>query len=296
MGNPKKHKCLKCEEEIDDSFILQCASCKKWFHIACVFMNRPKFRALKDPKNWICDSIKCSSESKLTTEEILANMEKQFKMISDSQALLFEKYEFLLTENKNLNEEMKKVSKESLELKQKFKTSISNNFKCEINTFNQELNALKQYNLRKNIIIKGVSVENKDPKEIFRKLSNHLKSDFLESEIKTITATTKNNFSTIYVKFKSVATKQTFLKSRNGRKLTPEDIQESGMKNIILEDHLTYYNTKLLKETKNLKKYGFKYVWSSRGKVLAKHDDTSNSIIINSLEHLREVESSVCKH
>lgn len=88
--------------------------------------------------------------------------------------------------------------------------------------------------------------------------------------------------------------KKYFIKSRKGKKISPLDIEVSGLKNIIIEDQLTQANSYLLKEAKNvLRRYDCKFIWILNGQICYRYNENSPHYIINSLNHLREIESQI---
>lgn len=291
----KKIKCINCK------------SCLKKFHLECAGINRIEYKNKEKKDSWIC-SIACiqttskaqSTDSIISKPKIDQNnlltviddLQLQIKNLTEFQAILSKKYEELLLINEKTkpNEILKEQSNSEINRNQKF-VELRN-----------DINLLKQYNIRKNIVIKGIYVkEGDDLMKIFLEIANFLQVDIYERDIEKIfvrqSENKENQFSTIYVKFFDFQIKKYFIKARKGRKITPLDIQVFGLKNIIIEDQLTQENSNLLKEAKNiLRRYDCKFIWVLNGQICYKYNENSQHYIINSLNHLREIESQIIKN
>lgn len=302
--------CSLCFEEIENIKI-NCHSCLKPFHLECAGFNRLEYRIQEKKDSWVC-SIECiqsnsktkssgsgkkvSAPQKIDQNNLLStisDLQTQIKNLTDFQETLSKKYEELVSLHSkafNENGNIKDINLESNKAK-------------DLSELKYEINLLKQYNIRKNIVIKGINVEEgDDPLALFMKIANFLNVDIYERDIEKIYVKhteikDKQNsriFSTIYVNFFDFQIKRTFIKSRKGRKITPLDLQVSGLKNIIIEDQLTQENSYLLKEAKNiLRRYDCKFIWVLNGQICYRYNENSQHYIINSLNHLREIESKI---
>lgn len=311
--------CGLCFDQIEEGRFVSCIDCQKEYHLECAGFNRIQYKDNKKPL-WFC-SLECdqrnncenlpinlgkqvSKEGKKEVSYEIENLKLQIASLMKFQENLASKYAELVQINTNLSEQLETI-----------KDSIRKNNTCEdeksisnlkekksenletIENIEADLNSLKQYHLRKNIVIKGVKLLESEPAEIFKKILEFLKCDiYINEDIKSVFVlkeTEEKNFFKIIVKFYSLQIKNYFLRCRKGVKITPQDINEKGMKNIIIEDQLTKENIKLLKEAKNLTKFGVKFVWILRGRICYKIKENTQYHIIYSFKHLQSIERGI---
>lgn len=98
------------------------------------------------------------------------------------------------------------------------------------------------------------------------------------------------------VEHKNFQIKKHFIKERKGRKICPLDIDVNGFRNIIIEEQLTTETSYLLKEAKCvLKRYDCKFIWVLNGTVCYRYNENAPHYTINTLNHLRDIESQIIK-
>lgn len=297
--------CALCNNLIVGDFV-SCLSCQKNFDLECAGISRKVFEEKDKIKSWTCDlncKLKINSKEPVSEEKIINldqnqvlliinDLQSQLKILSESLNCLSNKYDELLAINSKLNEE-------NQNLKASSSANLTNNRNCSDDYIN-EINDLKQYNIRKNIIIKGIKLtENDDPMIVFLRIANFLNSTINDSYIEDLKVRfDKNNkFSTILVKFCNFGAKKLFTGCRKGKKISPSDIGFTGMKNIIIEDELTRANQDLLRESKTiLKKYNFKFIWILNGRVCFKLDEKSSYYFVKSMKNLAEIEKDLIRN
>lgn len=146
-------------------------------------------------------------------------------------------YDELVSINKNISKEINEIRK-------------GNSGSSTFTEFKTELNLIKQFNIRTNIVIKGIYIKkDDDPLEIFMRLVKHL-ADVYETDIEKAYIKENSNSTTLFINFFEYKIKKLFTNSRKGRRITPSDIYANGQNFIIIEDQLIKENSKLLKESK----------------------------------------------
>lgn len=116
----------------------------------------------------------------------------------------------------------------------------------------------------------------------------------------------KNNIdqsqSPIFIKFQTYKNKIDFKQAAkytmntNNKFLYANELGFSKNNKIIFVDQLTDVNQNLLREAKQLRAHGFKYIWTVNGRILAKQNDNSNVIVIkskNCIESLKSRNSTI---
>lgn len=308
--------CSLCHEEINSSEknikFIDCKSCLKKYHLECAGVNRIEYKNKDLIDSWVC-SIGCiQSSSKIQPSKNIKTIQKldqnniqssiielqnQIKDLIEFQVTLSKKYDEIVLLNSQVNNP-KEIKKDQ--------RSLESNKTKDFSELKNEINLLKQYNIRKNIVIKGIYVKDEDdPLKIFMKISKFLEIDIYERDIEKVYV--KNiynkenqndlNFSIIYVKFFDYQIKKFFTRARKGRKITPLDIEVTGLKNIIIEEQLTSESSYLLKESKNiLRRYDCRFIWVLNGQICYRFSENLQHYTINSLSHLRDIERQFIKN
>lgn len=292
--------CSFCHELLEKRTI-NCICCLKKFHLECAGINRIEIKNPDIKNQWICSSD-CGAKTNSTLDKpvrlnsnknyiALEDLETQIKNLIDFQEQLSKKYDELVLLNQKISKEISEIKKENNDLKVNHSSSLS------LAEINNEINCFKQFNIRNHIVIKGIKFSKSDkPLEIFMRLVNFLNAEVYEADIEKafIQENFNSNSATLFVCFFEYRIKKVFINSRQGRRITPNDISTSGQNFIIIEDQLTKENSKLLKETKVvLKRYKFKFIWVRDGKICFRFDETRPYFLVNSLSHLREIEKDI---
>lgn len=152
-----------------------------------------------------------------------------------------------------------------------------------------KVNDLEQYSKNYNVEIQGVPMtQGEDVYCIVSNIACYLGCEFHVSDIEfchRIRNSDKvpNKPPNIIAKLYSRRTKEQFLASRKNKALIAGEIGFEKSKNkIFVNDHLTASNKNLFWLARNTKQLGYKFVWTKRGKIFIRKDETSKTIAIHS--------------
>lgn len=307
MNNSKLNKtrnssssCTLCHELLEKR-IIDCISCLKKFHPECAGINRIDIKIADIRNKWICSSECGAKKSSISEKHIklnttknnsaLEDLEIKIKNLIDFQEKLSKKYDELVLLNQKISKEISEIKNENKDLKNSYKNVSS------LTEIRNEINFFKQFNIRNNIVIKGINIKKSDdPLEIFMRLVQFLDVEVYETDIENayIQKNFNSNSATLFICFFEYKIKKLFINSRQGKSIKPIDIRTYGHNFIIIEDQLTKEYSKLFKETKvTLKKLNFKFIWVRDGKICFRFDESSPFFIVDSLSHLREIEKDI---
>lgn len=288
---------------------MDCKSCKLPFHNTCVGINRADYEKVKKQLNWTCSS-KCKSSLETrsianadvgsdnpTTRELMMEL----KEIRKSQSFICEKYDdfckkiddvvgrFEVMENR-----LTKLEKENEKLT------------TQLNKQNVQKSKVEQNDFNRNAIVSGVPNSIADVSEAFNKIAAVVDVDFdipsnvesIERLFKPKTAINNGNENSatvldkipVVIKFTSESSKEKLMMSAKKNKCVFTAAEcgiAVGDSKIIIKDHLSPFNVRLLKEAKKLKTDGkYKYVWFQNSSVLIRKDETAKIIKVKSQEDI----------
>lgn len=317
MGRQKSNtiidrKCIECQSDVyPTDRVLTCSACKHPFHNDCVGVDRKSFDAVKKQPNWVCsDKCKKSTEDKRksnadslpnnpTNRDILLAI----KEMQSSQSFMSDKYDELLTKVDSLLDQFD-VLEGRINSLEKENAKI----KSQLNRQNVVKGNVTQKELNCNVVISGIRNVN-DSMEAVEKVSNVMgegrnvggnvvKAERLFQQANTNVANGNQQQKVIdkipiVVKFVSENAKDVFMKAAKKNKYvytalecgfaTENEADEIKNSKIIIKDHISATNMRLLKEAKQLKTSGkVQFVWFQNSSVLVRKDCHAKIIKINS--------------
>lgn len=287
-------KCGKCQDLVitdDEEENIGCSYCKNWYHSMCCGLNRKAFKKAIANKEIpfacdICAKEKGNSTKSLTsnsstnreyaeiierlkTLEILPEMEKSLKYVTDQ-------YDDLCVGQSEMKKSISRLEKENNELRERidyleFKTRQFDGERCKRKCIISKLNvAEKDFNAEE--VVKqignaaGVNIEENDLETVFVRRSRHQ-------------GQSGKNADSIIVNFSNLRVKQKLMSSK-------KSLASTQYKDVKLFDELSDANLQLYNHAINLRKNGYKYLYHKSGKIFVRLTDTSQPIVIRSLQHV----------
>lgn len=163
-----------------------------------------------------------------------------------------------------------------------------------------EINRLKQINISRNVIIKGVPEMETDAEHlksmigvIFAKLRYNFPLTFIDCY--RIGRKSENTCRPIVVVLPSVGLKNMMIRDKRTMKLTCANFSNDGLfwgkedQIIYIDEHLTRENHMLFMEARKLRQYGFKFIWTRNGRIFVRHDEKAKSESIVSIRQLAKL-------
>lgn len=229
------------------------------------------------------------SELSKIVEDVLRNVtfiSAQYDSIVKRLDSMEQERNKLAIENKSLKAEVLKSSNEICELK-------------------DAINKLEQYSRRDCLEVRGIPQEaEEDTTKVIMKLGKEIGVNIHQNDIsvshrvpsrKTMTTRSATNSSpAIIVKFVRRDVRDQFYHARKElRNKTTTDLGYDDSKKIYISESLTQKNKDLLYHCRNFKKErGFKFVWTTNGRISLRKDDKSPAIHILSMNDLQKLQKS----
>lgn len=182
---------------------------------------------------------------------------------------------------KEIRDEMKELRKEIQELSKR-----NEELTAENNRLSTKVEELEQYQRSNNLEIKGVPAEG-DPYDVVQSIASILDVPISDHDIDLChrVPTFKPNEKNIIVRFVRRAQRNKILEKAKKQRLTTRDLDYGGLVcPVYVNEHLISQNKKLLGAAiAQKKKVGWKFVWSSNGKVFARKDVNADALKITSM-------------
>lgn len=225
-----------------------------------------------------CDNCESLLDLMKTMNEKLSQFDDRFNGMET----------LMKAENEKLRNQLEKANKRYEEV-------------CEkVNVMATEINRLKQINLSRNIIIKGVPEVETDAEHlksmislIFAKLRYNLQMTFVDCF--RIGKKTETTCRPIIVVLPSVGVKNMMIRDKRSVKMTCANFSNDGIfwgtedQIIYIDEHLTRENHMLFMSARKLKQLGFKFVWTRNGRVFVRFNEKTKIIGIDSISQLAKL-------
>lgn len=163
-----------------------------------------------------------------------------------------------------------------------------------------QINRLKQDNLSRNLLIKGVPELETDPQHlksmvalVFAKLRYNFPMTYVDCF--RIGKPKENTCRPIVVALPNAGLKNMIIRDKRATKLTCANFSNDSSlwgaadKIIYIDEHLTRENHMLYMYTRKLKEHDFKYIWTRNGRIFVRFDSKSNIISINSTNQVNKL-------
>ncbi|KAK9889269.1 hypothetical protein WA026_004548 [Henosepilachna vigintioctopunctata] len=314
MAN-KKHTCKGCSEIIKRSeYSIKCfGACDRWYHRKCSQLTNQEFtdfeRGLTKEK-WICGTcctqeshtdeedgneaikIKCGKGSKRDDPDLGSIMS-----ILKQMNLKLEKFEESMNFNgeilSELQNSIKGIKIENRELRrdnESLKVRISE-LEKEMSNMKNNANKEELQEKRNNLMIIGLENNNiqESTKEVI-KICKTLDTPIQEDDFVCKIISSKNGKKQLQVKFKEVNTRDKLIQKRKEIKLTLQDCSIGDkVGNIYVNEDLPLHVRKLYHQSRELKKYGFKFVWCKNGNIFARKTNNAEAKRIFSESQIKQM-------
>ncbi|XP_055388058.1 uncharacterized protein LOC129616460 [Condylostylus longicornis] len=294
--------CNQCNKKINPrhNIGLICdGECKKLFCIQCTGVANEVARELAtdEEKFWLCTSCKSKRKTRksMGAQQIDSSYKQTIKNKVDETPVsknINSKLELIIKNQNSQGEDLNKLQKELMELKNLINDLIDDNLrlKNENTLLKEDIEQLKQKRYRKCIEVCGVTKTNdENPKAIIKTISQNIGVELEDNDIEEIyrmrnSSTKSGEPEKIMVKFNKVETKLNILKSAKKAKLTIEifDKQIDNRNNFIfINERLTKYFNRLYKQARDSKKRKIiQYAWVRSGNIFIRVTDNSPIIKI----------------
>lgn len=318
-GKPEKlidRKCIECKCDVfPTERVLTCAHCKHPFHNDCVSVDRKSYEKLKNQPNWVCsvackkslDESKAAPADKLPINPTNRDILVAIKEMQSSQSFMSDKYDELLAKVDNIlgQFEIMEGRVDTLEKENaNLKSQLNRQHIYKGNAIQKELNC--------NLVISGISNNEMNITEAIKKVSMTVDNNFnaddqiikVERLFQQSAASDTNGQPRkvidkipVLVKFASENIKNDFVKEAKKNKCVftalecglakDEDADVYKNSKIIIKDHISSVNMRLLKEAKKLKESGkVLFAWFQNSSVLIRKEENSKITKINSLDDI----------
>lgn len=190
-------------------------------------------------------------------------------------------------EVKAITAELKGLRKEVKQL-----TESNRNLQVENKALTLKVDELEQYQRANNLEVKGVPLEG-DPSEIVKKLCEVLGEPVLDSDIDIChrVPTAKDTEKNIIVRFTRRTTRNAVLAKAKKKRTDTSALGFTNVRRpVYVNEHLTRQKKQLLGAAVARKRVtGWKYVWTSGGKVYARRNEGTNPIKIDCQEDVEKM-------
>lgn len=295
-------------------------ACDKWFHIKCVNISKKRFRQLCNNKNdkWYCETCEQAylnssmtntpddnSLKKPDTHTVLSEVLRKLgtldAIVEEQQKTraFFEHSVSALKEDlHSMRQELTKISNANVALNNKVVTLENNNkqITSEVARLKVENESLKQYTRINNLEIHGIPVvKNENPNDIVKNLGLALDIQINPSDIDVChrLPTSKTELPPpLLVKFCSRRKKNELLLAKKTKKnpLMSVDLGiNAATRPIYINEHLTELNKILYSKARELKKSGYKFVWTRDCKIFVRQHENARIHKIQMEEDIKKL-------
>lgn len=212
----------------------------------------------------------------------LRELKKSVKFLSDS----FEEQKKDLVALKKENKELKEANQKLL--------NDSEVLKKQTSQLEQRLLASEQYSRNANVEIKGIPVSGEESiSDTLHRIGELLHEPINESEVEACHRVPTRNVGAppnIVVQFKSRAKRNAVLEKAKKARISARDLGHTSGAPVFINEHLCPAMKQLLGMTVAQKKAkGWRFVWVSYGKILAKKDETTPSLHIRNAQDIEKI-------
>lgn len=230
-------------------------------------------------------------ELKMEMKDMHKDMHRRMKDMSGAMEFINEKFEFALRELKEAQEELVEARKEN----EKYKEMVGK-LNVKVDSLEEQVAKMKNDKLEANIELSGMKCEkNENCKEKVLKVLKKCMPELKEADIvdsfrigKAIDDAGKiNEYRTMVVKFKSKNVRDTVMRKK---KEIRSSYDRTTGKGIFINENLCSETKALLRKV-NLrrKEMGWKFLWTSGGKILVRKENGSKVVWVRSEEGIGQI-------
>lgn len=310
LKQPKQAKCADCTNVITSTeHQVKCSTCNAVYHAECENVSNREWSKINSGRQWICSE--CNTESDDDDEgldndenedirKMLAGISKKMDTLTKQQQEqtkqtreVIKSQQFMSTKHDEIFAELKKYKEENKSLRCEVSslTKKMSSMSLELEQIKAHQNRVDQTKLCGNVLIRGVK-DSENAIEAVKKISSLIDFDEAVDDIssaKLIKSADKDPV--IVVVFKDDDTKHKFVREAKKKRISSKMYGYDGdEKPIYVDEQLTKDTFLLFKYTKKLKKCGFRFVWLSRGSIMARETSDSAFIKISTNKQVDELE------
>lgn len=313
--------CGWCKEIVksEEDYIICDGNCRSSLHRTCAKLNKKDFKRLlaDKSKKWYCGNCD-ESESQSETpccpipndmtqviREIhmklskLESIEVEQNEIKKSVTFCADTFDDVKCQLTKITEDLKRAMGEITKLQTKVATlekqkTLAEDEVTKLRVENQDL---QQYVRRNNLEIHGIPhVNNENPVEIAKSLGKALGVEVCDSDIDACHRLPQKKMEfppPLLIKFCSRLKKDQLLSAKKiGDRISSKDVGiPAPDRSVYINEHLTPNNKYLHKLARDLRKCGFKYVWTRECKIYVRKSDNQRAIRITSVEDVKRLQS-----
>lgn len=308
----RRAHCEVCDKSIPKSvYKITCASCKGWHHLGCVNLSEFEARIMSEQnKSWTCEGCRGQAASSGLHNLTLSGSPGTGKSVGSDTALtalvvelkaeigglrsevstMKQSLEFF----NSLYEEQRKANKVMGEMMEEVKRE-NNKLRNDLTLLQNKVLNMEIVKCDKSIEING-AFEGADNDDVIKKKAlKVLKyvipdfSDNLVEDLKAIKPKDRAPLASLTLKSRAVV--QDVLRGRREKgdiNTTTCGIDQRA-KRVFINEVLSKSTYQLLKEAKQLRQRGFKYVWSRNNLVFIKKDDGDQAIRMKDSAHVKAI-------
>ncbi|XP_075157874.1 uncharacterized protein LOC142231140 [Haematobia irritans] len=200
-------------------------------------------------------------------------MFKEMRELKETMKFMSSQYDDILKGVRKNTQDIKNLQRENRNLRESNKQLTST------------VAFLSEARVENNCIINGIQTDNNaKPIDVVMDIIKKSGAEISEDKIdKAYFLKQRNNQSSVVVKFVNNRSKVTFMKEK--KKLSELD----DTKKVYVNDFLSKETLNVFKYAKSLKSVGFKFIYTSGGRVFAKKNEESRQMRIRSLEDVDEI-------
>ena len=285
--NKSKANCIECKMPVLDSEdAFQCDKCDKLLHSVCTKLNKKQLdKFVKDStleyKCHLCVPGKSNNNSTVETQlNVITTKLNQLDEIKESMRFMSAQYDDILkgvSTNKKMIDTLQKENK---------------HLRIEVKELKTSLKYLHDAKVQNDCVINGVTVidESVSPLvavlDIAKKIGVDICEDWIDdvyfvNQRKSMPNTEIKR--SIVVKFINKKSKQLFMSKKSTLR------KNDDLKNVYINDFLSKQTVQIFNHAKTMKAVGFKFVYSRNGMIIARKNENSKPIRINSMDDVDKI-------
>lgn len=221
------------------------------------------------------DSILASDYLKM-----IAFFEDKFDELKQFNNELVKKLETAIKDNQGLIERV-----DQLEDNEEY-------LKSEVDQLRSQVNDLEQFKLRKDIIIRNIEYHQSEniydlASKVLSVVGKGEASDYIASCYRIKNRSKSSDPGSIIVSFTNCNVKDTVLELKTKLRIVNSDIGfENNNSQIYIQEHLSYHNQELFFLARQLRKFGYRFVWSKFGKIFVRKSPATRTVLIRSKDQV----------
>lgn len=170
----------------------------------------------------------------------------------------------------------------------------------KVNEMAYQINRLKQDNLSRNLMVKGVPEIERDTEhlkvmmgQIFEKLRFNFPMTYVDCY--RIGRRKENTCRPIVVVLPNIGLKNLIIRDKRSMMMTAANFRDNSIpwgsqdSVIYMDEHLTHENHMLFMYTRKLKLHGYKYIWSRNGRIFARINEKAKVVSVESAAQVNKM-------